>query len=158
MTKKTVWLVASIIVWQMFLLITALALWHCLRETSNLYHECTYIGTLGGVLYCLRAVYRHLGEGDWDSKWAVWYFLRPIASSLAGFVSCLFLSAGMLTLGTSELNAASPNYGYWVFAFIAGYNVDCFLQKMESLARETWGIQESTNYKNQQEQDKNEGE
>ena len=34
-------------------------------------------------------------------------------------------------------------YGYLGLAFIAGYNVDCFLKRLESIAQTIWGIKKS---------------
>jgi len=102
--------------------------------------KSTVVGGLGGVLYCLRGVYlnRCVRKG-WDTNWHVWYYLRPITSSISGFVCCLFLQAGLLVLEAKPSTAAVP-FGYLAIAFIAGYNVDNFMKKIESIAHTTWGI------------------
>ena len=79
-----------------------------------------------------------------------------MTSAIGGFASYIFLQAGLLTLGVSACYNASSNFGFWTFAFIAGYNVDNFMNKIESVANEMWGIQESRSYDTKDKQDKNE--
>ena len=81
------------------------------------------------------------GDG-WDDRWRIWYYLWPVTSGICGFVSCIFLKAGLLVLEASE-NPEAVSYGYLALAFIAGYNVDCFLKKLESIAQTLWGIKKS---------------
>lgn len=117
--------------------------------------KCSLIGTIGGVLYSLRAIYRNnCVRKLWETEWEVWYYLRPITSTLSGFVSCIFLKAGLLVLD-AEPGGSSFIYGYLAIAFIAGYNVDNFLKKIESIACEVWGINRSRSSDDIQE-DKNE--
>ena len=156
--------IGGIIAWLVALLVTILALWHCSIFSSGenkLFLECTYIGTLAGILYCLRGLYVHIGKDDWNSCWTTWYFLRPMTSAIGGFASYIFLQAGLLTLGASACDNVSSSFGFWAFAFIAGYNVDNFMNKIESVAKEMWGIQKSrscdTKDKQNEKEDNNHG-
>ena len=110
---------------------------------NSLFIKCSYLGGLGGVLYCLRAIYLNkCVQKRWDEDWTIWYYVRPINSAISGFISCIFLKAGLLVLEASTI----PNektYGYWAIAFIAGYNVDNFLRKIEAIAQTIWGIDQS---------------
>ena len=111
--------------------------------SNLLFFKCSYIGAIGGILYCLRAVYLNkCVRKNWDQEWHVWYYIRPIASTITGFVSCIFLKAGLLVLD-AEPQSNAYIFGYLAIAFIAGYNVDNFLKKLEAVARELWGIKES---------------
>jgi len=122
--------------------------------------QCALIGSVAGVLYCLRAIYVNTGLDRWDSKWTVWYYLRPLTSAISGFASCIFLQAGLLALSSQPDPDAMP-YGYLAAAFIAGYNVDFFMKKIEQVARELWGIEKSrasedkdaTDFPNQRQED-----
>jgi hypothetical protein len=106
-----------------------------------LFVNSAIIGSLGGVLYCLRAVYLNKSVYKrWDKDWYVWYYLRPLSSLLSGFISSIFLKAGLLTLDAGEGGAS---FGYLAIAFIAGYNVDNFLKKIEDVAKTVWGIDKS---------------
>jgi uncharacterized BrkB/YihY/UPF0761 family membrane protein len=101
------------------------------------------IGLIGGVMYCLRAVYLNkCVKKIWDKEWETWYYLRPITSAISGFVSFVFLKAGLLVLDTAT-KAEYISYGYLAIAFIAGYNVDNFMKKLEEVASTIWGIKQS---------------
>jgi uncharacterized membrane protein len=105
--------------------------------------RCTLLGIIGGALYCIRAVYLNKCVlKQWDENWEVWYYLRPIASAISGFVSCVFLKAGLIVM-EAETNPDAITFGYLAVAFIAGYNVDNFMKKLESIASSVWGIKKS---------------
>lgn len=54
--------------------------------------QCAYVAGVGGVLYCLRAVYlNRCVRKCWDNSWRIWYFLRPLTSMIGGFGVFLFL-------------------------------------------------------------------
>jgi hypothetical protein len=109
--------------------------------------QCGTIGGIAGVLYCLRGVYRSkCVYKNWDTDWLVWYFVRPIASIVCGGVSFLFLKAGLLLLDASR-DKSSNDIGLYALAFIAGLNVDKFLQKIEEIGNTAWGIEKSRSAK-----------
>lgn len=113
--------------------------------------NCIMIGGIGGVLYCLRAVYINACvKKSWDEVWYPWYFIRPFVSLISGGISFLFLKAGLIILEAGK-NTDSSNLGFLAFAFISGYNVDKFLDKLEKIAGVTWGIGKPGE-KNQKEQ------
>lgn len=104
---------------------------------------CVLVGGVGGVLYCLRAVYISACiRKEWDDIWQPWYYIRPIVSHLCGGVSFLFLKAGLLVL-ESQKTGETTNIGFYALAFIAGMNVDKFIAKIEDIAKTTWGIDKS---------------
>lgn len=105
--------------------------------------QCGYFGSLGGILYCLRGVYLNKSvRKNWDKDWTVWYYLRPLTSLISGFISGILLKAGLLVLDAST-QSEQTFFGFYAISFIAGYNVDNFLKKIESLAKTTWGIDPS---------------
>jgi hypothetical protein len=104
---------------------------------------CAAVGGLGGCLYCLRGMYLAISvRKDWSSHWFAWYILRPIASAGCGAVSFIFLRAGLLVLEAGSQPSAS-DIGYYALAFVAGLNVDKFLNKLEDVAQAVWGIEKS---------------
>ena len=104
---------------------------------------CAATAGIGGALYCLRAVYlSRCVRKDWSSDWYWWYFLRPLASVICGGVSCLFLKAGLLVL-ESKTQGGATEVGFYALAFVAGLNVDKFVQKIEGVAHAVWGIEKS---------------
>ena len=105
--------------------------------------KCTFVGITGGILYCLRAVYLNkCVQKQWDKDWEVWYYLRPVTSGISGFISYIFRKAGLLVL-EADMKPDAIAYGYLAIAFIAGYNVDNFMKKLESIASSVWGITKS---------------
>lgn len=108
-----------------------------------LFIYCSLIGAVGGILYCLRGIYLNkCVRKQSDETWNVWYYLRPLTSGITGFVSCIFLKAGLIVLEADQTPDAAM-YGYDALAFIAGYNVDNFLKKLEAIAQDLWGIKKS---------------
>ena len=116
---------------------------HELLADHKLISQCIFIGGIGAITYCLRAIYLNIIKGveDYD-KWAIWYYLRPIIGLVMGGVSWLFLKAGLLAL---QNEPSSPLQGpvFMSLAFIAGYNISQFLQKLEDIANSLWGIKKS---------------
>ena len=105
--------------------------------------NCAIIGGLGGCLYCLRAVYFNVSVfKQWSPEWEVWYYIRPLVSAGIGAVSFLFIKAGLVVL-ESGLDAEESKFGFYAFAFIAGFNVDNFIKKMEDKAEAVLGIKKS---------------
>ena len=102
---------------------------------------CAVIGGLGGCFYCLRAVYLNVAvRKQWGSEWSIWYYLRPLISAGSGAVSYLFLRAGLLVL-ESGTGPDATEIGFYALAFIAGFNVDKFIKKMEEISEAVWGIE-----------------
>ena len=81
-------------------------------------------------------------RNDWDNRWLPWYLIRPIASLISGGVSFLFLKAGLLILDSAPTKDSST-LGFLALAFVAGYNVDKFMTKIEQIAESAWGIKKS---------------
>lgn len=114
-----------------------------LPDSIELIVLCGLVGGIGGITYCLRGVYLNASVYNrWSTVWIPWYFLRPIVSIITGAVSCLFLQAGLIVLEATK-TTSSTHLVYYALAFIAGLNVDKFIQKIEEIAEVTWGIKKS---------------
>lgn len=99
---------------------------------------CFLFGAIGGVIQCFRGYYLHIALfKDWDNDWNVWYYLRPIVSGILGFISLVFIKAGLFVFSAE---AGSNLMAYLAVAFIAGYNVQNFLTKLEDVSKTTLGI------------------
>jgi len=108
---------------------------------------CMLLGGLGGFIYCSRAIYvNYCVNKKWDPYWNIWYYIRPIVSCVSGAVSWLFLKSGLLILDSTQ-KIDSSNLGFYALAFIAGYNVDKFMNKIEQISEATWGIEKSRSSK-----------
>ena len=109
-------------------------------------YNCVLMGGLGGVVYCLRAVYLNRSvRNRWDANWTVWYILRPLVSSVVGGVAYVMLRAGLLVL-EAQRGSESDSFGFLALAFVAGLNVDRFLARIEEIAQSVWGIRPSRSY------------
>ena len=136
----------------LFFMLTAYAYLGCLLlfdtvPITNEFHylaaSCGVWGGIGGVLYCLRGVYlSHCVRDEWSERWLPWYYIRPFISAICGIVSCLFLKSGLFVLEAQQAVEAT-NIGFYALAFIAGLNVDKFIEKVEDIAQVTWGIKKS---------------
>jgi hypothetical protein len=106
-----------------------------LLETAS---YCFLFGSIGGIVQCFRGYYLHTALfKDWDDDWNVWYYLRPIVSGILGFISLVFIKAGLFVFSSE---GGSNLMAYLAIAFIAGYNVQNFLNKLEEVSKTTLGI------------------
>lgn len=105
--------------------------------------KCAMTGGLGGCFYCLRGMYLNISvRKQWGGEWLTWYILRPLVSAASGGVSYLFMRAGLLILESGRKPDASE-IGFYCVAFVAGLNVDRFVEKIEDVASSLWGIKKS---------------
>jgi len=113
------------------------------NEAIKIAIYCGLIGGVGGITYCLRGIYLNACVfKQWDEIWLPWYFIRPLVSVICGTVSWLFLKAGLFVLEARQTDPAT-NLGFYALAFVAGLNVDKFIEKIEDIAQVTWGIKKS---------------
>lgn len=129
------------------LLVGFIALKQCehrwVPEGLKLAIYCGMASTLGGVLYCLRSVYlNYCVKNHWDKNWEVWYFIRPVTSAICGVVAYIFLKGGLVILDAEQVGE-SGNFGYLALAFLAGLNVDKFVEKVEDIGKSIFGIEKS---------------
>ena len=58
-----------------------------------------------------------------------------------GFISLLFIKAGLLVFSNEPVTTMETKIlPYFVVAFLAGYNVQNFLKKLEDISQATLGI------------------
>lgn len=104
---------------------------------------CCLFGGIGGATYCLRGVYISACVNNaWNNGWLPWYFIRPLVSFVCGGVSWVFLNAGLIILESQQSTTASQ-FAFYALSFIAGLNVDKFINKLEDIAVTVWGIEKS---------------
>jgi hypothetical protein len=113
------------------------------NKTVEFVIYCGLCGGIGGVTYCLRGVYLNACvHNKWSTVWLPWYFIRPIVSFICGAISYLFLKTGLIVFEAQQPDSSS-NFAFYALAFIAGLNVDRFMEKIEDIAQATWGIKKS---------------
>lgn len=144
----TIWFVAiglliEVIAIVIMLIAIALNKVQWLPDSLSMVAVCILFGGLGGCTYCLRGVYLNACVlKTWDISWLPWYFIRPFVSLILGGVSYLFVKSGLLLFGASQQPDASQ-LGIWSVAFLAGLNVDKFVNKVESIGQTVWGLDPS---------------
>src|ERR1700753_832346 len=86
----------------------------------------------GGLVNCGRAIYINACvRQKWDRAWHAWYHIRPILSAIIGVVAFAFIRAGLFVFGGGEVVKGSV-WAFVAIAFIAGYNVQRFLEQLEA--------------------------
>lgn len=104
---------------------------------------CTLLAGMGAVTYCMRGIYINVcALKNWDPSWWPWYILRPLVGGFMGFMTYVFVKAGLPLLGAQSAKD-STNWGLFALAFAAGYNVDSFLRKIENVIESAFGIKSS---------------
>lgn len=102
---------------------------------------------IGGVFYCLRAVYETCCvRNNWDDRWIVWYFLRPVTSLLSGFLIWLALKSG-----TFMMSGKPIDINIWIscfLGFIAGMNVKNIQKFIEETFKKKAGVNPSNQSQN----------
>ncbi len=147
----------AIIIYLLFLLVVAISGMFYIyfdpflnsKISLQIIFYCITVGLIGGIVNCLRGIYDHFSiKKDWDSDWLVWYFIRPILSAIMGFISFIFIKAGLLVFSNTEgLILRNNIYGFLAVAFVAGFNVKYFLEKIQEIANSVWGIKKVEDYK-----------
>lgn len=111
---------------------------------------CILFGGVGGCVYCLRGVYLNSAvRNQWANSWLIWYFIRPVVSCVVGGISYLFVNSGLLLLGAAK-NPDASQLGVWALAFLAGLNVDKFVEKFEGIGKSIWGVEPSRQSRSEQ--------
>lgn len=104
-------------------------------------------GGIGSCMYCLRAIYLNVCvHNRWSTTWLPWYFIRPFVGLILGGSAYLFIKSGLLLFCTQP--SAQGLYPIWSMAFLAGLNVDGFIQRVESIGQRAWGISPSAQHRN----------
>lgn len=128
-------------------LLTLLIFYGIVRIESDLFRlamYCILFGLLGGIIHCMRSLYIHRALlNDWDDRWIIWYYLRPVVSALMGLISFIFIKAGLLIFTTQSAQTSTSRIAYMAIAFLAGYNVRNFLKKIEEVSEASLGIKMS---------------
>lgn len=101
--------------------------------------QCILCSTISGVLYCLRAIYKNrCVRNIWTEQWVTWYYLRPITSCIAGFLSYIAIGALFTVISffsTDDLLPIDSNVKlrmlFMLGSFFIGYNVKTIAKFLE---------------------------
>ena len=104
-------------------------------------------GVIGGCLSNLRGITKHSAVGDFEPKYNLTYYLRPVSGGLSGIIVFFLLIGGAMTLGAGASQARlawSSLIGrlpYIAFALLAGYGSNEFMAKLKDLAGSLFALQ-----------------
>ncbi len=102
-------------------------------------------GAIGGCLYNLRGITKHLGQEDFFPRYEVSYLVRPISGGLCGLFVFVLVYGGVLTLSVTSVETL-PNHRttmlYVAISLLAGYGSHEFLQKVKDLNKAIFALKE----------------
>jgi len=104
--------------------------WH-LTDDGRMFLVAALSGALGGALQMARSYAGHLGNGNWDGRWLVWYGLRIPAGIGLALLFYMALRAGFYS-GDSGAAAVNP-FGVAVLSALAGLFSREALEKLDEL-------------------------
>lgn len=97
-------------------------------------------GGIGGTIYCIRGFYRNLGSNEFTLNWTWWYIFRPIISAMIGIFAYFLIIGGLMSISNSpDVNYAKSVMFYCAVAFIAGYSINKFFEKLDALSGTIFG-------------------
>lgn len=148
---ERIWPIWIILAYQVGVLLLVTWLWHrYVGGDSSMWFpiqqlplQSMLVGAVGGVSYCMRAVYiNRCVKNEWNARWWPWYVVRPLLGSIVGVVAFLLISAGLFVFGGVH-ESSTRSYGILILSWVAGYNVDGFLSRIEKMAQFSWRISPS---------------
>lgn len=94
-------------------------------------------GGLGGIVYAIASVCKHVLVGDFKAESFWWYIFRPLTGIIMGAVSYFLIMGGLLSLGGNgaPVDYAKNRLFYCGVAFLAGFAVKQFAEKLRELAK-----------------------
>lgn len=97
-------------------------------------------GAIGGCLFNMHSLVKHVDRGDFDEMHNIGYYLTPISGGVCGLIVVILLLGGVLTLGlapeakTAVLENPGRLMPFIAAAMIAGYGSYQFKNKLDELA------------------------
>lgn len=113
-------------------------------------------GAIGGYLFNIHSLIKHVSRGDFERKHSLGYYFNPISGAVCGFIVIVLCLGGVLTLGLGEMagEMALQHSGRLMpfvgIAVIAGYGSRQFKLKLDELAETLFRTSKS----DQEERDK----
>ena len=143
------WPVAYTMVITFFALAALLAILHLIDKHQGsdqrlpLAHLVVLVlmaGAIGGCLFNMHSLVKHIDRGDFKEKHATGYYLCPFSAAVCGLIVVILLLGGVLTLGLGDIagEVALKHPGrlmpFIAAAIIAGYGSRQFKKKLDELA------------------------
>jgi len=97
-------------------------------------------GTLGGILFGMKYLYKVVASGLWNEDRKLWRIFSPFISGALALIIGALLDSGIMGISIK----ASSSTAYFSIGFITGYFADSALAKMQEISE----IIFSTKHKN----------
>lgn len=102
-------------------------------------------GVLGGCLYNVRGLIKHSQRGDFDQRFTLSYYLRPLSAGVSGLMVFFLLMGGALTLNVGNVGQAAwqslvGRMPYVALSLLAGYGSQEFMMKLKDLAETLFAL------------------
>ena len=107
-------------------------------------------GAIGGCLFNIHSLVKHVNRGDFKPRYAMGYYFCPVSGALCGLVVVIFLLGGVLTLGlVDQANKMALEHPgrlmpFVAIAIIAGYGSRQFKLKLDELAETLFRTKSNT--------------
>jgi H+/Cl- antiporter ClcA len=95
--------------------------------------QTAWFGALGGVTIAIYGIYEHIQKRDFDPKYELWYFCKPIIGGIFGWFVWLIFLVGLISVqGIGETELKHPELPF-VIAFLAGFSERFTLKMIDKL-------------------------
>jgi hypothetical protein len=118
----------------------------------GIYLLVIFSGAFGGCLYNFRGIKKHLEEENFESKFAISYYLRPLSAGMCGVFVFVLVLSGVLILspGNTDIHSkdAQTIMLFVAISMLAGYGSHEFLKKVKDIMNTVFTLSEHEKNKN----------
>jgi hypothetical protein len=93
------------------------------------YWRYLVMGALGGIIIAIWGLIMHSADLDFDRRFSVWYWFKPVLGAVTGLVAVVAAQAGLFAIGGQTSLQPSPNgkMVLYILAFLAGFSERFFI-------------------------------
>ena len=93
------------------------------------YWRYLVMGALGGIIIAIWGLIMHSAELDFDRRFSVWYWFKPVLGAVMGLVAVVTAQAGLFAIEgqTSLQPSANGKMVLYILAFLAGFSERFFI-------------------------------
>jgi hypothetical protein len=105
---------------------------HPRHTIGNMPTVVPWFGALGAVLISMVGIFEH--AVDWNRRYALWHWARPIVGGSFAVISVLILQAGIVSVGSDPHTPGGSLALYYVVGFVVGYREETFRELVKRFA------------------------
>ncbi len=109
-------------------------LWNGFLQDPILLHlQTVWFGALGGITIAIYGIYQHIQARDFDPKYELWYYCKPIMGGIFGWFVYMIYFIGLVSVqGFDNVKIHTRELPY-VIAFLAGFSERFTLKMIDKL-------------------------